>query len=211
MGTQDTNSSVVDLPPLDVKCNATDCPNGRHCYRQNRKLPEAKRYPDGVCWDCGTDGVVDWDRVRSFNLEDQDYVIEMLRTELIRFHYWDRVDVHQDHRAINYALRKGRIDLRDAVMHRLNKYFRVQGFRDGAQTPKVSSKTKQRNIVHYAQHATATCCRKCMAYWYGIDVSETLTDEQVEYFADLIMRYIDAKLPDLPDNGTSVSPVHDDK
>jgi len=23
-------------------------------------------------------------------------------------------------------------------------------------------------IVHYAQHATAACCRKCIEYWHGI-------------------------------------------
>src|SRR3989454_6847476 len=39
-----------------------------------------------------------------------------------------------------------------------------QYHRDGYQTQRERSA----EIVHYAQHATAACCRKCIEYWHGI-------------------------------------------
>jgi hypothetical protein len=46
-----------------------------------------------------------------------------------------------------------------------------------------------------------------MAYWYGIDTSSSLTDQQIGFFAVLLLRYIDEKMPDLLDEGIKVPPM----
>ena len=52
-------------------------------------------------------------------------------------------------------------------------------------------------IVHWARHATASCCRACMKYWHGVPLDQELTAEDVKYFRDLGMRYILLRIPDL--------------
>lgn len=44
--------------------------------------------------------------------------------------------------------------------------------------------------VFVAQHATATCCRKCLAKWHGIEKGRELTDQEAEYVAEVIMTWI---------------------
>ena len=67
-------------------------------------------------------------------------------------------------------------------------------FRDGIQTP-----VDKQNIIYYAQHATATCCRKCIKYWHGIPYDRALEPAEALYLQELIIKYIENRLPDLPD------------
>jgi hypothetical protein len=53
------------------------------------------------------------------------------------------------------------------------------------------------NIVHWARHAVACCCRKCMAYWHNVPTSARLSAQDVEYFKQLIILYIRQRIPDL--------------
>lgn len=55
---------------------------------------------------------------------------------------------------------------------------------DGRQTP-----TKG-HPVFIAQHATGTCCRKCLCKWHGIKTGEPLTGEQIDYIVRLIKQWI---------------------
>ena len=55
---------------------------------------------------------------------------------------------------------------------------------DGKQTP-----TKN-HPVFKAQHATATCCRKCLFKWHKIAMNKELTNEEVEYIVNIIMLWI---------------------
>ncbi len=55
---------------------------------------------------------------------------------------------------------------------------------DGRQTP------MQGHPVFRAQHATATCCRKCLAKWHGIQQGKALADEEVEYVVRVIDHWI---------------------
>src|SRR5688572_20930045 len=118
------------LEPLDIKCTATDCENGLHCFRSTKKLQAHNM--SGRCRDCGAD-LVDWSRVRKRDLADVEYTIEALEYELIRHHFWH---VKMDERAINYARRKGWTKLRPAVENRIRKSVRTQTAFDGRQTPK---------------------------------------------------------------------------
>ena len=59
---------------------------------------------------------------------------------------------------------------------------------DGKQTPFKG------HPVFIAQHATATCCRKCMAKWHHIDTGKKLTEEQVDYVVEVIRRWIEMQI-----------------
>lgn len=189
-------SRRVKFTPLKVSCRGTDCPNGLHCYRQNATLSKDKQRPDGECWNCG-ESDVDWERIHRLDPDDMQHLIQMLRTEFIRNKFWS-CDVKADEKAHNHARRKGRRGMEEAVCHRLEKYLTVLTAYDGRQTPQHS------NVIFYAQHATATCCRRCIEYWYGIDKDAVLRDDQLAYFADLCMAYINEKLPDLTESGEKV-------
>ena len=81
--------------------------------------------------------------------------------------------------------------LREGALHRLRKYVgrpRSKLSRDGMQTP-FSGK-----VIYYAQHATATCCRKCIEAWHGTGRERHLTEEEIAYFAELMMHYIETRL-----------------
>ena len=55
---------------------------------------------------------------------------------------------------------------------------------DGKQTP------MKNHPVFVAQHATGTCCRKCLAKWHKIPAGQNLTESQVNYIVDVIMKWI---------------------
>jgi hypothetical protein len=57
---------------------------------------------------------------------------------------------------------------------------------DGKQTP------MRNHPVFIAQHATASCCRKCLMKWHGIPSSgHALTGEEKEYVLSLIKRWME--------------------
>ena len=53
---------------------------------------------------------------------------------------------------------------------------------DGRQTP------WKKHPVFVAQHATATCCRKCIAKWHGIPKGRELSDDEQGYIISIIER-----------------------
>jgi len=71
----------------------------------------------------------------------------------------------------------------------------VQPYRDGTQTPFHG------NIIYYGQHATATCCRKCIEVWHGILRGRELIAEEVDYLAELLRAYVTFKLPEISERG----------
>lgn len=180
-------------PPLNITCSDSDCDNDLHCFHQTEKNRIA--YPNGECVECGK-ALIDWKRVRRRQISDVVNTFEELRIEYWRHSWWHRdIDV----RAINHARRKGRVNLKDCVYQRLRSSVAIwKPFIDGRQTG------KEENIIFYAQHATATCCRKCIEHWHGIPKAQVLTDDEIEYFADLIMMYVLERLPDLADTPIEV-------
>ena len=63
--------------------------------------------------------------------------------------------------------------------------------KDGRQTP------MRGHPVFVAQHATATCCRGCLAKWHFIPRGKPLSPEQIDYVLDVIRRWLSAQEPDL--------------
>jgi hypothetical protein len=55
---------------------------------------------------------------------------------------------------------------------------------DGRQTP------MRGHPIFVAQHATATCCRGCLAKWHFIAPGRALTDEEVEYVVEVLGRWL---------------------
>ena len=44
--------------------------------------------------------------------------------------------------------------------------------------------------VFVAQHATATCCRKCLKKWHDIETGKELTVDQISYVVSVIIRWM---------------------
>lgn len=184
-------------PSLGIKCTDTKCEAGLHCFRQAKKHGE-KETRGGQCRQCGAD-LVDWPRVHQRKFNDVEYTFEMLRHELIRHHFWHK---QMDPHAVNYARRKGREGMRFAAERRIRKSVGpAEPAFDGRQTGKSG------NPLFYAQHSTATCCRKCIEYWHGVPQHRELTDREVAYFSQLVFMYIEDRLPDLTDYGETVPPI----
>ena len=158
------------------------------------------------CWACGAD-LIDWDRVHRLDLDDASSTFASLKIEYIRHHFWH---VEIDQHAVNHALRKGVDGLRVATEKRIRQAV-GEGVHpdeptfDGRQTPLAG------NVIFYAQHATSTCCRKCMEVWHGIPQTEDLTDRHVEYFTEIVMLFVQDRLPSLGKQGIKVPPIRKPK
>lgn len=59
---------------------------------------------------------------------------------------------------------------------------------DGQQTP------MRGHPVFIAQHATATCCRRCILKWHGIEKGRELNEMEVDFIVALIMEWIEGQV-----------------
>ncbi len=55
---------------------------------------------------------------------------------------------------------------------------------DGKQTP------MRKHPFFVAQHATATCCRGCLAKWHGIPKGRALNDAEIEHILAVVRRWL---------------------
>lgn len=55
---------------------------------------------------------------------------------------------------------------------------------DGKQTP------MRNHPVFVAQHATATCCRGCLAQWHKIPKGRELTEDEIDYVVTVIEQWL---------------------
>jgi hypothetical protein len=58
---------------------------------------------------------------------------------------------------------------------------------DGRQTP------MRGHPVFVAQHATATCCRSCLAKWHGIQSGRALSGDEQSYVLAVIERWLEGQ------------------
>lgn len=56
---------------------------------------------------------------------------------------------------------------------------------DGKQTPMKG------HPIFIAQHATGTCCRRCLEKWHHISKNKNMTDDDIKYVVDIIMPWIE--------------------
>jgi len=155
--------------------------------------------PNGRCRACGAQ-LVDWARVHKRDLKDVKYTFEALRLELIRHHFWH---IPLTQKAVNYARRKGRVLLRAATENQIRQLVGGENHpREGIQTPRETS--PHANAIHFAQHATASCCRRCLAEWHGIPEGRALSQDEIAYLTALANMYLEERLPDLGDEPVPV-------
>lgn len=74
---------------------------------------------------------------------------------------------------------------RDFVVKRLSD---AEPANDGKQTP------MKNHPVFIAQHATGTCCRKCLAKWHGIPRGRALTQAEIDYVVTVLRRWLTKNL-----------------
>jgi hypothetical protein len=60
---------------------------------------------------------------------------------------------------------------------------------DGKQTP------MRNHPAFVAQHATATCCRKCLTKWHGIPCGRPLDEAEIDYVVSVIGHWLRRQRP----------------
>ncbi len=76
---------------------------------------------------------------------------------------------------------------RQKVKNRLIRSIGAYPADDGRQTPYYG------NPIYYAQHGLGCCCRKCLEKFYGISKERSLSEEELEYFTDLVLSFMKEK------------------
>jgi hypothetical protein len=184
-----TKPDWQEIKPLgEISCSSSACDRDLHCFM--KRAPKDQSYRNSRCVSCKID-LIDWKRLDKHDLNDTAYTIEALERELVRHIYWHKPI---DEKAIDKALKKGIEVLRAEAETRIRKSVglpRDQIFRDGTQTPTSG------NVLYYAQHATATCCRKCIEVWHGIDRNRALSENEISYMRDLVMLFVEKRVPSL--------------
>jgi hypothetical protein len=99
---------------------------------------------------------------------------------------------------VRHARRKGKAGIRTAIESRLRSCLRPNNPWDGRQTPRDG------NSIYYAQHATATCCRRCLEQWHAIPLDRDLSDKEITYLTELYAMFINERLPNLTEEGETI-------
>lgn len=182
---------ISELKPMEVKCSDTKCEQGFHYYTS--KVAGAGNKV-GDCKSCGDDSI-DWERIYLRNPADLHYTFSSLKKELLRHVCWMN---EIDEKAILRANKRGRTVInaraKEIIAKRLGHPIKTHF--DKMCTPKKGSE-----IIHYGQHATATCCRICLDRWHNIPQNIDLTEDDIEYCAGLIDLFIIDRLPEITDQG----------
>ncbi|MFH6780890.1 MULTISPECIES: DUF4186 family protein [Methylobacterium] len=175
------------IPSIKVTCTSTDCEKDQHCYLQKRKVDGAHVF--GACRSCGSQPAFDIARLRKRDIKDVSYTFAAMRHEKIREHYWSKPF---DEKAAALVRKKGVDRVLSGISSRVASSIgkKANGF-DGRQTK------LEGNVIFYAQHATATCCRKCLSYWHDIPADRDLNPKESKYCEDLIVAYLRERLPSI--------------
>lgn len=89
---------------------------------------------------------------------------------------------------MRYLDRHGTAGMRSHAAHFVGQRLApAQPANDGRQTP------MRNHPVFVAQHATATCCRRCLARWHGIPAGKPLGAAEQAYVLAVIERWLRAQ------------------
>ena len=96
-----------------------------------------------------------------------------------------RSSFHLKNADIKYLKEKGYNIIKEHAYDFINTRLKPKIIKnDGKQTPMKG------HPVFIAQHATATCCRDCLYKWHHINKDVELTDKQVDYVVNVILKYL---------------------
>ena len=173
----------------------SDCSKGLHSFLRSSLI---NQFGNPRCRWCGAD-CINWSLLHKHDQANESLVIQELRKEWWRDSWFKRkIDI----KAKNHALRKGKHLLRDYAETRIRKSVGSEKpYRDGFQTPYKG------NLIYYAQHAIAACCRNCIEVWHGIPKNKKLTEKEINYLVGLVMHYVSIVMPELSDEGIYVPSI----
>jgi hypothetical protein len=188
---------------LGLTCGRSECEKGLHSFRP--KKIDTRKVGIEPCNSCGIE-IMPAGTTLPRDLAQFDSTIALLNQEWIR-HFFLEVPVTP--RIERFALGLGKDGLiGKAAEHLAQKKMLVyMPALDYNQTKMLDG-----TIVHWARHALACCCRRCMAYWHGVPLTSQLSAEDICYFQQLIGLYVERKLPavkGLGPQGSASSTHHD--
>ena len=97
-----------------------------------------------------------------------------------------RSSFHLNNKMKNYVKEKGFDTIRKHAYEIISNRLKPEYIsNDGKQTPMKG------HPVFIAQHACACCCRSCLYKWHHISKNRELTDEEINYIVDLLMKWIE--------------------
>jgi len=73
----------------------------------------------------------------------------------------------------------------------ISRLASAQPTNDGQQTP------MRGHVVFVAQHATAACCRGCLAKWHDIPAGQALTEAQIDNIVAILLGWLKDQAGDL--------------
>lgn len=114
----------------------------------------------------------------------EDYLLKKISKSKFRNSF------HLNSKLKQYSKEKGYEVIKKHAYDFINKRIKPKTIvNDGKQTP-----MRQVHLVFIAQHATATCCRKCLYKWHKIPMNTVLDTKQVDYIVDIIMKWIEKEI-----------------
>ena len=113
-----------------------------------------------------------------------DYNIEKLLESLSKTKF--RGSFHLNKNMKNYVNEKGLDKIKKDAYEIVNNRLKPSNPKnDGKQTP-----MKQVHPVFIAQHASGCCCRGCLERIHKIKKGKELTDKEIDYIVEVIIRWI---------------------
>ncbi len=174
------------LPEIKITCTSVSCDDDLHCFLPKRRAGGKPFF--GACRSCSEDPV-DWPLAHARDPANVEQLFRQMRKELIRYYMWAKPF---DREAISRVERLGWEGSLDTIRQRLkSRIGKAAGPWDGQQT------SLKGDIVFFGQHATATCCRKCMKCWHGIPLNRPLEEEELDYCEFLVRKYLELRKPEI--------------
>lgn len=182
--------------PLEIGCSASTCNQGLPTSAERHALRSpAGTLPGlgGDCMNCNAQGLVDWELCHHIGPPDFRAVTVELRKELIRDNYWGlELPAH----ILRKSHKRTREQLEVSTQRALRAALIVNHPKAGFQTSWAYNESA--TIISCAQHATGTCCRACVAKWFGIPAHLPLDDGALGLLARFAMSYVDLRLDESP-------------
>jgi len=100
-----------------------------------------------------------------------------------------RGSFHLNDKMKEYVKEKGIEKIKQDTKEIITKRLKVKLPNDGKQTP-----MRQVHPTFIAQHATGCCCRGCLSRIHQINDDKILTDEEINYITEVIIRWIKRQL-----------------
>jgi hypothetical protein len=126
---------------------------------------------------------------RALDASDPEAIFAQLGREFIRDRFLNAPIDEKGRREI----RKHGIDGLKALVarHLRSRIGAAPNMWDGRQTPMEGS------VLNLAQHTTATCCRKCLYYWYGVPRNRALDNRELDFCENMVLAYLERRKGEL--------------